>query len=231
MTQQERQKRSREEIYQAALAEFGAHGYEKTTMEGICGQHGISKGMMYHYYSNKDELFLVCVGRTFEELRAYIARDLEDMAGQSPVERIKNFFGRREAFFERHPREKTVFECAMLRPPRHLAEQIHQLHEPLQAMNRRFMESMIDRMTLRPGLTRAKVTRYLESVEYCLKNAVDIYRGQRQKEPDLHAMLEKAGELLDMILFGVVRQDSAGEAALQTDGASAGAAPTGSNQN
>ena len=53
MTQKERQERSRKEIYQAALEEFGTYGYDKVNMERICGNHGISKGMTYHYYSNK----------------------------------------------------------------------------------------------------------------------------------------------------------------------------------
>ena len=61
MTQKERQDRSKEEICRAAMEEFGTLGYDKVTMERICGNHGISKGMMYHYYSNKDELFLLCL--------------------------------------------------------------------------------------------------------------------------------------------------------------------------
>lgn len=52
MTQKERQDRSKEEICRAAMEEFGTLGYDKVTMERICGNHGISKGMMYHYYSN-----------------------------------------------------------------------------------------------------------------------------------------------------------------------------------
>ena len=83
MTQQERQQRSREEIYQAALEEFGAHGYDGTTVEQICRRHGISKGMMYHYYAGKDELFLLCVERTFQALRDHLEREAERMA-QAP---------------------------------------------------------------------------------------------------------------------------------------------------
>ena len=45
MTQKERQERSRKEIYQAALEEFGTYGYDKVNMERICGNHGISKGV------------------------------------------------------------------------------------------------------------------------------------------------------------------------------------------
>ena len=61
MKQQERQKKSKEKILQAAITEFSASGYDKVTMENICTRHGISKGMMYHYYSGKDDLFLLCV--------------------------------------------------------------------------------------------------------------------------------------------------------------------------
>ena len=82
MTQKERQERSRKEIYQAALEEFGTYGYDKVNMERICGNHGISKGMMYHYYSNKDELFLLCVERTFQELRAHVERDMAHLSGE-----------------------------------------------------------------------------------------------------------------------------------------------------
>ena len=124
MTQKERQDRSREEIYRAALEEFGALGYERVNMERICGQHGISKGMMYHYYSNKDELFLLCVERTFADLKAHVERDMGELAGQDIVDAIKNFFMIREYYFQLHPRQKVIFEEAMLHPPKHLIEKI-----------------------------------------------------------------------------------------------------------
>ena len=60
MTQQERKQRSKEKILAAAMAEFGTKDFDAVTMDGICFAHGISKGMMYHYVSGKDELFLQC---------------------------------------------------------------------------------------------------------------------------------------------------------------------------
>ena len=46
MTQKERREHSRGEIYRAALEEFGTNGYDQVNMERICGNHGITKGMM-----------------------------------------------------------------------------------------------------------------------------------------------------------------------------------------
>ena len=131
MTQKERQERSRKEIFQAALEEFGTRGYDNVTMDSICGRHGISKGMMYHYYSNKDELFLLCVQDTFQALKAQIERDAAELSGQSSFDSIKNYLLIREYFFQLHPKRKLIFENAMLRPPKQLAGQIRALHAPL----------------------------------------------------------------------------------------------------
>ena len=81
-------------------------------------------------------------------------------------------------FFELHPKEKVIFENAMLRPPKQLAEQIHQLHAPLREMNRKFMARLVATLPLRPGLDREKVARYLESVGSFLQNAMAYYQGR-----------------------------------------------------
>ena len=110
----------------------------------------------------------------------------------------------RESYFQDHPKQKMVFECALLRPPAHLTGQIHQLHMPLQKLNHQFLAQQLERMPLRPGLCREKAMRYLESVEYYFSSALGMYCNH-QNAADLHGMLEGAGELLDMILFGVAR--------------------------
>ena len=205
MTQKERQDRSREEIYRAALEEFGTLGYERVNMERICGQHGISKGMMYHYYSNKDELFLLCVERTFADLKAHVERDMGELAGQDIVDAIKNFFMLREYYFQLHPRQKVIFEDAMLHPPKHLIEKIQELRAPIREVNRQFIRQLVARMPLRAEIEPKKAARYLESVEYFFQSAMKNYHSGRSEE-DLHAMFETAGEMMDMVLFGILRQ-------------------------
>lgn len=203
MTQKERQERSRREIFQAALEEFGAQGYDSVTMDGICSRHGISKGMMYHYYANKDELFLLCVQDAFQALLAQIQKEAAELEGQSAIDRIKNYFLIRERFFQAHPKQKMIFESAMLRPPRQLVEQIQALRAPIREMNRQFMSQVTAQMTLRPGLDREKVTRYLEGLESHFWSLAAQYQPEHSSQ-DLHSMLEVAEDLLDVVLFGVL---------------------------
>ena len=99
MTQQERKQRSKEKILAAAMAEFGTKDFDAVTMDGICFAHGISKGMMYHYVSGKDELFLQCVEHTFCRLAQHVAREAQALAGKSDFEAVRQYFMGREAFF------------------------------------------------------------------------------------------------------------------------------------
>ena len=208
MTQKERQERSKEEIYRAAMAEFGSRGYDGANMEHICADHGISKGMMYHYYSSKDELFLLCAERTFRELTDYVAQGMDALDETDIPQAIKGFFMLREGFFQDRPNEKAVFESAMLRPPRHLAGQIQELRAPIRRLNREFIERMVARMPLRQDLEPEKVSRYLAGIEPFFQNILNSFH----ETQDLHAMLNASGELLNMVLFGVLRQNGGAEA-------------------
>ncbi len=48
--------RRREEILQAAIAEFCTSGYDRTTMEGIARRTGIGKSTVYEYFPSKIKL-------------------------------------------------------------------------------------------------------------------------------------------------------------------------------
>lgn len=207
MTQKERQEHSRQEILRAALEEFGRRDYDAVNMEQICKNHGISKGMMYHYYSGKDELFLLCVRETFERLTAHVEAGMAQLGEGDALGSIQRFFLLRESYFQDHPERKRIFENAMLRPPEHLREEIWRLWEPLRRMNRAFLERMVRTMPLRPGLEPERVIRYLESTEASFRSLLLHYQEESEGK-DLHTVLGVGAEMLDLILFGVLRQSA-----------------------
>ena len=101
----ERRARKRSDIIQAALACFTRKGYNKTTMDDIVAESGLSKGSLYWYFKSKDELFtetvmsvLTNIGQDIwsaieqcstasEKLRAFVQITVEFS------ERIEGFLG------------------------------------------------------------------------------------------------------------------------------------------
>lgn len=206
MKQQERQKKSKGKILQAAITEFSASGYDKVTMENICTRHGISKGMMYHYYSGKDDLFLLCVQNMYQMMQQYLEENMAELEKKDALHALKEFWMLRESFFGEHPPFKNIFENALLRTPPHLFEKIEEIRGPIEALNRQFLHRTIGKIELRENLKKENVSIYLEAMESVFWKLVEQYR-REQRISDVHSLMEAAGELWDMVLLGVVRQN------------------------
>lgn len=144
-------------------------------MDRICSRHGISKGMMYHYFSSKDELFLLCVKELFQSLQAYIQEESTQIQKENSHAAIRQYFMLRERFFAREPAWEVIFESAMVHMPEHLRADILELRRPVREMNRRFLQEVIAEMSLRPAVKAEHAARYLESLECVFRRILEQY--------------------------------------------------------
>ena len=71
MSRDEKTKLMKRKILNAAIKEFSEYGYTKTSMNNICKHAGISKGIIYHYFQDKDDLYLTCVKICYQTLLEY----------------------------------------------------------------------------------------------------------------------------------------------------------------
>lgn len=58
------------DITYAALREFSLYGYDLASTNRIVAQAGISKGILFKYFSSKENLFLVLVEKYLQEINA-----------------------------------------------------------------------------------------------------------------------------------------------------------------
>ena len=56
MNREEKNALSRQRILEAALEEFSQKGYEAASLSNVCAEKGISKGIIYHHFKDKDAL-------------------------------------------------------------------------------------------------------------------------------------------------------------------------------
>ncbi len=85
----------RDAILNAALKEFALKGFDGASTNVISKESGISKALMFHYISSKQELFLVVydffsdlMKQEYFELMNYEERDIFDKLHQSYVLQI-----------------------------------------------------------------------------------------------------------------------------------------------
>ena len=63
----------------AAMEEFGTKSYDAASLNTMCIENQISKGLIYHNFKNKDELYLQCVGQCYAQMTEYLKRTEGDL--------------------------------------------------------------------------------------------------------------------------------------------------------
>ncbi|WP_114374661.1 TetR/AcrR family transcriptional regulator [Elioraea thermophila] len=74
----------RDHLLHTAAALFARHGYDRTSLAMIGEAAGVSKGLVYHYYADKDAVLADIIGRHLRDLVAVVEevgrRDARDPA-------------------------------------------------------------------------------------------------------------------------------------------------------
>jgi AcrR family transcriptional regulator len=80
---QERARRTREQVLDAAAAEFAARGFAQTRLDAVVARTELSKGALYGHFRSKEELARALLSHADQAWSALLAG--AEQAGQSPM--------------------------------------------------------------------------------------------------------------------------------------------------
>lgn len=205
MKREEKTNRTKKRIVAAALAEFGEKGYDAASINGICGRAGVPKGLIYHNFSGKDELYLLCVKECYAKL-------IKSMRNSSVIEKngkevMRHFLRLRKDFFMENPDHEKLFFNAMLQPPDHLEKEMTLLRKEVDGCFEQCYSSVISSLKLRKEITKEAAVEYIVT-------ACELYNmlfRQRAKQTGNYFDLMKDHEMkieqvLDIIFYGIAEQ-------------------------
>src|SRR5262249_21579913 len=93
--------RTRETILQAAVAEFCRNGFTGARVETISARSGANMRLLYHYFGDKDGLYMAALDRVYTQVRA--AERRLDLGKVEPVEGMSRLIDFTFEFFAAHP--------------------------------------------------------------------------------------------------------------------------------
>lgn len=205
MKKQEKTQRTRERILEAALAEFGTKSYDGASMNSICSASQLSKGLVYHNFKNKDDLYLHCVSLCYERMMAYI-REQETALGVSRTD-IQELLTIRQRFLAENPHYSNIFFSSILQPPKHLVSEIRAIRAEFEAFNMQHFEAFIRQLPLREGIS-------VETALECFVLFSEMYNGyfrsKAEQAADYKALIDahegKMKEIFDIMLYGIAKR-------------------------
>lgn len=203
MKRDEKNLLSRRKILDSALDEFGERGYGLSSVNNICSAGNISKGILYHYFKDKDELYLACVGELFDALTQYLQTALAD-GSVTGEERLERYFDARLHFFHEHPLYNKLFCDVVIGPPPHLADMIRQIRTELDTLNISVLTELLQEVKLRSDVT-------IESAVETFQLYQDFINARYQMNPGGRVDLEKHEQTykrtLGILLYGVIERE------------------------
>lgn len=200
MKKEQKTELTKERIIKAAVQEFGIKGYAGFTLNALCNEYGISKGLLYHNFGGKDELYLICVEKCLTEVTDY----LKEQGGQIDLQKYMEF---RFHYFSGHPLFSRILFEAVLQPPEQLKDEIKKLKREFDLFNRKVYSNAISGLVLREGVTCGDAMEYYEIMQEMFNGyfSSPAYAGKDFEflVADHEAKLSK---MIEFMLFGIAER-------------------------
>ena len=203
MKREEKNLQSRQRILEGALKEFSAKSYADASLNNICNDNDISKGIIYHYFKDKDELYLLCVKECFDALTLYLSDAVKTLNG-GVEEHLRGYFDERLRFFRENPLYLNLFCNAIINPPMHLLKAIGKVKSEFDTLNISVLTELLERASLRHGVTVSEVVEDFRAYQDFFNARYLSMQQSRSTENILRDHEERCHRQLKMLLYGVI---------------------------
>jgi len=123
--------RTRKTLLASAIREFTEKGYGGARIDRIAERAGLNKRLLYHYFGDKDALYLAVLESAYVDIRT--AERSLNLENEDPLEAIRKLVRFTWDYFLAHPEFLSLLGTENLHKAKHLkkSKAIFSLHTPL----------------------------------------------------------------------------------------------------
>lgn len=198
--------RSRQALLEAARDEFAEHGLGGARVERIAERAGVDKRLIYHYFENKDSLFLAVLEDTYRSIRA-AEKELR-LADLPPTEAVRRLTEFTWNYYLEHPEFLTLLNSENLHRGRHLEQsrRAREMNSPLVQTLGEILERGRQAGVFRGGIDPVQLYISIAGLSYFYlsnKHTLSAIFGRNLMSPK--ARNERLSHICDVILGYVLR--------------------------
>ena len=192
-------KLTQERIIEAALVEFAQKGYKAFGINELCKNHKISKGILYHNFSGKTEIYLACVRESFQKAVSIIRGESGDIP--SLVEYVE----RRHRFSKDFPHHSHVFFEAWMTAPAEIAEEVEKEKAVFEDLNRQVSEKLLAESTLKDHISQEQALDYLTFIQQLFRSYYLAASGSEEAGSLASQYENDLQKVLHLMIYGIFK--------------------------
>lgn len=202
MKKAEKTQLMRGRILQGAIQEIANSGYQGFRINQLCQTHSISKGSLYHLFSNKDQLYLACVEESFTKLFQFLGVDWE------LIPSLSDYLQRRLRFYQAYPHHSQVFLEALLYKGSQVEKDIQIFRDEFDLFNQAVARRLITEYKLKDGVTEEQALAYLDMIQKLFRTYYLTLQEVDSELVNSQTYEDHLQEILGYMVFGIVDQES-----------------------
>jgi len=202
---------AKEKIVNAAIKIFSQCGYEKTSTNQIAAEAGVSKGLVFHYFSTKKELFLSVYRQA---VLIYIMEICEklDPDQRDFLLRIQALILLKFELMKKHPEIFDFIKTAYLETSLQVKEEIAALNRDLLDQSFGLVYENIDYSLFKPDLDRkSALATMLYTLEKWSENFVRQNADKEWNSLSAKEILDALAPFLSLFRVSFYKEDSYGK--------------------
>lgn len=135
----------KEIIIKQCMEMFSDVGYDNFTINAFCQKYHISKGILYHNFSGKEELFLECVRICHEEIVLFL--------GKNGIPDFEKYIELRLKFYSEHPQLARIFYESIIQKNTALHNEIDLIRTKFHQFNEQVYLKFLSKFELKEGVS------------------------------------------------------------------------------
>jgi len=200
----------REDILRAAISEFGQVGYQAASTNEIVKNAKVSKGLLFHHFTNKEKLYEECQLYVLEQYASYMV-DRIDFSSSDIFERILRSLHIKMEFGKQNPEFLTLINRVLYaeEKEKNILRKALAEAQTLQSMNKKMagLFENLDTSSFREGMDIFKVMDY---ASLTLEASWARYYQKYHNDPELMAAqmenyLVEAEDIISILKNGIYR--------------------------
>lgn len=139
-------------ILNVALEEFANNGYQAASTNVICKKAEVSKGLLYHYYGSKENIYLTVARHVIENFKENIKINIQD-SNKKGIDYISEYFNSKFKFFGEHPLYSKVIVNLVLN---NTIEDARKIANEFEYYNNTLLYEVVKNIDFNPKFEREK---------------------------------------------------------------------------
>lgn len=153
----------RERILRAAQELFAERGYNGTSAEAVAERAGVAKGLIFHHFGSKAELYLASVADAAARI-SKVFFEREDGPEPDLIRRLLNWTRRKTLIFQEQPTLYGLVLAALAQPPEGAREALQQYVAEATQRGWELIMDGVDTTSFRPDVEPAQAVQLVMMV-------------------------------------------------------------------